>query len=181
MSADADAGRPDAPAPAADRGFEPGAVRRDLAPIGRRVAAEAIDVAIISAVLIGVSIIGAALLGGAAAGGDVGSYVTLSVVFGIVYAILGLGWLLLLSAWHSRGGSPGQRALGIALRRRGDGAHLSFGAALGRILVFRLAAAIVIGYFTPLFDGSGLRQGSHDKVVDALMIDLRAPPAAEPG
>lgn len=159
-------------------------VRRDLAPIGRRAVAELIDVAIISAILIGLAIIAAVFLTGAAAGGDAGAYVTLSVVFGLVYAILALGWLVLLSAWHSRGGSPGQRAMGIGLRRRAGGGHLTFGAALGRILIFRLLAAVIVGYFTPLFDGTGNRQGWHDKVVDAIMIDTRvtspAPAAPTP-
>ena len=166
MSADA-AARPES-APPAD------GARSDLAPLGRRAVAEVIDIAIISAILIGLSIIASVLLTGAAGRGDAGTYVTLSVVFGLVYAVLALCWLLLLSAWHSRGGSPGQRAMGIALRRRADGAHLSFGAALGRILIFRLLAAVIVGYFTPLFDGTGNRQGWHDKVVDAIMIDTRA-------
>ncbi|MDO9397398.1 MAG: FHA domain-containing protein, partial [Herbiconiux sp.] len=49
--------------------------------------------------------------------------------------------------------------------------------ALLRNVIFGLSAGIVVGYFTPLFDGSGRFQGWHDKVANALVLDARLSPA----
>jgi hypothetical protein len=64
--------------------------------------------------------------------------------------------------------------------REDDGAPLGFGKALLRNIIFGLAAGIVVGYFTPLFDGSGRFQGWHDKVARSLMLDAGAPASGTP-
>ena len=72
-----------------------------------------------------------------------------------------------------RGGSIGMRAQGVRLASAVDGTPLGFGRALLRNVVFGAAAGIVVGYFTPLFDGSGRFQGWHDKVSKAVVLDAR--------
>jgi len=77
------------------------------------------------------------------------------------------------------------RIMKLRLVREGSEAPLGFGRALLRNIVFGLSAAIVVGYFTPLFDGSGRFQGWHDRAAGALMRDARgatapAPAAATP-
>jgi hypothetical protein len=70
-------------------------------------------------------------------------------------------------------GSIGQRALGLHLQDAVTGAPIGFGRAVWRNVVFALAADIVVGYFTPLFDGSGRHQGWHDKAARAVVVDTR--------
>ena len=70
----------------------------------------------------------------------------------------------------------------LRLVRDGSEAPLGFGRALLRNVVFGLSAAIVVGYFTPLFDGSGRFQGWHDRAAGAIMRDARTAsgPSAAP-
>ncbi|MBW9095775.1 hypothetical protein JNB62_19025, partial [Microbacterium jejuense] len=45
---------------------------------------------------------------------------------------------------------------------------------LWRNIVFGASCAIVVGYFTPLFDQSGRRQGWHDLAAKAVVVDTQA-------
>jgi len=66
------------------------------------------------------------------------------------------------------------RVQGLRLVSAREQGPLGFGRALLRNIIFGLACSIVVGYFTPLFDGSGRFQGWHDKVAGSLMVDARA-------
>ncbi len=151
------------------------------ATIGRRVGAFAID--------IGVAwVIGAVLVG-----------IVVGIIFGvgpawqrdglaamILFSYLGIGfllfaWWLVYSAMQgSRGGSIGQRIVGLRLHDAASAGPIGFWRAILRNLVFSLAASIVVGYFTPLFDSSGRRQGWHDMAARAVVVDIRNTDAAPP-
>lgn len=148
----------------------------EIASIGRRIGAVVIDSAIVGLVATLVYVVLFAAMFRAAAAGDLGAVLALSSVMTVILLVLGIGWVFFLTWMQVRGGSPGQRLTRVRVVRRVDGSPLSYGAALGRNLIFGLAGSIVVGYFSPLFDSSGLRQGWHDKIVDALMVS--AAPAA---
>lgn len=96
----------------------------------------------------------------------------LPLAYGAVLLVL-LGWFVVYTLMQTRGGSIGMRAQGVRLASAADGMPLGFGRALLRNVVFGAAAGIVVGYFTPLFDGSGRFQGWHDKVSKAVVLDAR--------
>lgn len=154
-----------------------------LASISRRVQAYLIDVAI--AVVISIV---AALIGWLVGGSATGAWRVLAVLG--VAAILGFAWALVYTAMQGGRGSLGQRARGIRLVRASDASPIGFGLALLRNVVWGLAAQIVVGYFTPLMDSMGRRQGWHDKAVGSVVVEARdtadavpekpAPPVAEP-
>ncbi|MDR7184552.1 putative RDD family membrane protein YckC [Microbacterium trichothecenolyticum] len=144
------------------------------ATIGRRVGAFAIDIGVawvIGAVLVGI-VVGIIFGVGPAWQRD-----GLAVMILLSYAGIGLllfAWWLVYSAMQgSRGGSIGQRILGLRLHDASSAAPIGFWRAILRNLVFSLAASIVVGYFTPLFDASGRRQGWHDMASRAVVVDVR--------
>ncbi|MDR2323068.1 MAG: RDD family protein [Microbacterium sp.] len=94
--------------------------------------------------------------------------------------VVALAWFLILCVMQGGGGSVGMRVMKLRLVRADTGAPLGFGRALLRAIVFGLSAAIVVGYFTPLFDGSGLFQGWHDKAAGAIVLDVRGAAAPAP-
>lgn len=143
----------------------------EIAPIPRRAIAYLIDTFIaagLAIVLWGVLLVVAAL-----AGPD-GMPTTVLVGAPIVVLLL-LGWFVVYTLMQAGAGSIGMRAQGVRMVSVRDRAPVGFGRALLRNIVFGLACAIVIGYFTPLFDGSGRFQGWHDKVAGALLLTARAP------
>jgi hypothetical protein len=84
----------------------------------------------------------------------------------------GFAWLLVYTVMQGGRGSLGQRALGLRLARQDALARpIGFARALLRNVVWGLACAIVVGYFTPLFDRSGRRQGWHDRAAGSVMVD----------
>lgn len=144
------------------------------APIGRRVAAYALDTAI-AAVVLGIGV-GIGMGVWFASGADP---MLVVLVVAIAWAV-GLGWLAVYSAMQGGTGSIGQRVLAIRLVRVDDSAPvgfdsapIGFGRALLRNVVWGLAGSIVVGYFTPLFDASGWYRGWHDKAGGAVMLDGR--------
>ncbi|AZS37700.1 hypothetical protein CVS47_02344 [Microbacterium lemovicicum] len=147
---------------------EPAAVT--IAPISRRAIGYLID-AVISAGL-AIVIYGIVVVMATLAGAD-GMLGTLLVGAPVASALL-LIWFLVYTLMQSRSGSIGMRAQGLRLVRARDEAPLGFGRALLRNVVFGLACSIVVGYLTPLFDGSGRFQGWHDRASGALMTDARA-------
>ncbi|MET0811429.1 MAG: RDD family protein, partial [Microbacterium sp.] len=140
------------------------------APIPRRAIAYLIDAFIAAALtilLVGGLVVAATLAG---AQGMLGTL----LVGGPIVLLLLLAWFVVYTLMQAGSGSIGMRAQGLRLISERDGARLGFGRALLRNIVFGLACSIVVGYFTPLFDGSGRFQGWHDKAVGALMCDARA-------
>ncbi|MEV4686956.1 RDD family protein [Microbacterium sp. LWH3-1.2] len=151
------------------------------ATIGRRVGAFAIDIGVacvIGAVLVGI-VLGIIFGVGPAWGRD--SLAVMMLLGSVGIGLLLLVWWLLYSAMQgSLGGSIGQRILGLRLHDAASGGPIGFWRAILRNLVFSLAASIVVGCFTPLFDASGRRQGWHDMAARAVVVDIRNTDAAPP-
>lgn len=144
-----------------------------VAPISRRVVAYVID-ALIAA---GIGIVLAVVMVFVVSGRTPEEVLRVGPVAGLLVWLVMVGWLLTYTAMQGGKGSIGMRAQRIRLARTVDGAPIGFWRALLRNLVFGLAANIIVGYFTPLFDGTGRFQGWHDKAGDALMLE--AVPAAQ--
>ncbi|PPH17185.1 MULTISPECIES: RDD family protein [unclassified Rathayibacter] len=98
--------------------------------------------------------------------------------FGPTVLILAFG-LFYTKAQGGRG-TPGMRMLGLRLVRYDSGEPLGFWKAAGRNVVFNLCAAIIVGYFSPLFDTSGENRGWHDQATGTWMIDTRSAGALRP-
>ncbi|GAA5212102.1 RDD family protein [Microbacterium kyungheense] len=148
------------------------------ASLGRRVGAYAIDTAIasaIGAVLIGIA---AGVLVGAGQGMSPTALVAVALLAYLVIGLLLFAWMLVYTAMQAGRGSIGQRALHVRLQDATTGAPIGFWRAVWRNIVFGLSCAIVVGYFTPLFDQSGRRQGWHDLAAKAVVVDAHA--AASP-
>ena len=146
-----------------------------IAPISRRAIAYLIDALIaggIAVVLTIVLVISANLTGSLEGAAGV------LLIGGPLVSLVLLGWFVFYTFMQAGAGSIGMRAQGLRLISE-DGTPLGFGRTLLRNVIFGLAAGIVVGYFTPLFDGSGRFQGWHDKVAKSLMMDARA--AGAPG
>lgn len=143
-----------------------------VAPIPRRALAYVIDAVIAS--LIGV--IGVVVTFAVGANGGRGLSETVNaLILGIgITGVVTLVWFLVYCLLQGSGGSLGMRIMKLRLVRDRSGAPLGFGRALLRNIVFGLSATIIVGYFTPLFDGSGRFQGWHDRAAGALMLDRRA-------
>ncbi|MDF2507156.1 MAG: hypothetical protein K0Q52_1015 [Microbacterium sp.] len=141
-----------------------------IAPISRRAVAYVIDALIAGG--LGILLGGGLLLASMLSGGLEASIAVLLVGGPIVSLVL-LGWFFVYTAMQAGKGSIGMRAQGLRLVAAADGRPLGFGRTLLRNIIFGLAGAIVVGYFSPLFDGSGRFQGWHDKVAGALMLDAR--------
>ncbi len=140
-----------------------------VAPTSRRAVAYIIDAAIAAGIGIVLSIL---LVVFAVLAGTDGMLAVIGVGAPLIWLVL-LGWFVFYTVMQVGKGSIGMRAQGLRLVRE-DGAPLGFWKGLLRNIIFGLAASIVVGYFTPLFDGSGRFQGWHDKVARSLMLDARA-------
>lgn len=141
-----------------------------VAPTSRRAVAYIIDALIAAGIGIALAII---LTVFAVMVGPEGMLGVIGIGAPLIWLVL-LGWFLFYTFLQAGRGSIGMRAQGLRLARESDGAPIGFGKALLRNIIFGLSAAIVVGYFTPLFDGSGRFQGWHDKVAGSLMLDARA-------
>lgn len=142
-----------------------------VAPISRRAVAYVIDAAIATGLSI---VLGGGLMIAASVTGSLEGTLTTLVIGGPIVSVILLGWFIVYTLMQSKNGSIGMRAQGLRLASAVDGAPLGFGRALLRNVIFGLAASIVVGYFTPLFDGSGRYQGWHDKVAKSVMLDARS-------
>jgi len=152
------------------------------ASLGRRVGAFAIDLAIayaLGAVLIGITV---GIVLGVGPGWQPESLVAfVGLAYGLISLVL-LAWALVYAAMQGGRGSIGQRALGLRLQDATTGGPIGFWRAVWRNIVFGASCAIVVGYFTPLFDQSGRGQGWHDLAAKAVVVDARtaASPASYP-
>ncbi|WP_214467960.1 RDD family protein [Microbacterium flavescens] len=149
-----------------------------FAPPGRRVGAYAIDALVAAAI----GIATAALTLGAVLGfGTPGDAATLALAFALAAAaawVALLAWSLVCTAMQGGQGSVGQRALGLRLLDAHAPVAIGFWRALWRNVVWAASCAIVVGWFTPLFDASPRRQGWHDRAAGALVLDVRRADAA---
>ena len=149
------------------------------ATIGRRVGAFAIDIGVawvIGAVLVGIVV--GIIFGVGPAGDREGLAVMILLGYAGIGLLMFVWWLVYSAMQGSGGGSIGQRILGLRLHDASSAAPIGFWRAILRNLVFGLAASIVVGYFTPLFDASGRRQGWHDMASRAVVVDIRKADAA---
>lgn len=147
----------------------------DVAPIQRRAIAYIIDALIGGAISVVIPTVVMGVV--AAASGDL---LAALLIAGPLFSILGIAWLIVYTVMQAGRGSIGMRTQGIRLVNAADGSPLGFGRALLRNVIWGLAASIVVGYFTVLFDGSGRFQGWHDKVAGAVMLDDRSAVRATP-
>lgn len=151
-----------------------------IAPLARRAIACAIDGAIMAFILlVGYGVTAATTLSGLTAENAASKAAGLFLGVGLTL-VVALVWFVVLCLLQGSGGSLGMRIMKLRLVREGSEAPLGFGRALLRNIVFGLSTAIVVGYFTPLFDGSGRFQGWHDRAAGALMRDVRGATAPVP-
>ncbi len=141
----------------------------EVAPVKRRAVAYVIDALIGAAVSVVLPTLVLVLI--TTATGDI---LTALLIAAPLYGVLGIAWVIVYTFMQAGRGSIGMRTQGLRLAGASDGAPIGFGRALLRNVIFGLAASIVVGYFTPLFDGSGRFQGWHDRAADAVMLDDRA-------
>lgn len=143
-----------------------------IAPVARRAVAYIIDALIAGGLAI---VLGGGLLIAASLTGSIEGSIGVLLVGGPVVSLVLLGWFVVYTVMQAGNGSIGMRAQGLRLVSAADASPLGFGRALLRNIIFGLAASVVVGYFTPLFDGSGRFQGWHDKVAASLMLDAKVP------
>ncbi|WP_221585036.1 RDD family protein [Microbacterium sp. G2-8] len=152
------------------------ATREPLATIGKRVGVYVVDMLLIAFV---VGVVSAAIawpVMSAFLNGEMGVMAALAMIPGLVSIAL-----IVVYTWmQGSGGSLAQRWFKVRLVRADSGARLGFGRALLRHIIWALAAAIIVGYFSVFFDRSGRQQGWHDKVGGALVIDVSGRGPAEP-
>jgi uncharacterized RDD family membrane protein YckC len=141
-----------------------------IAPISRRAIGFLIDAFIATGLAI---LLSGGLVVATTLAGPEGMLTTL-LIGGLIVLLLLLGWFVVYTLMQAGAGSIGMRAQGLRLVSAREQQALGFGRALLRNIIFGLACSIVVGYFTPLFDGSGRFQGWHDKVAGSLMVDARA-------
>jgi uncharacterized RDD family membrane protein YckC len=141
-----------------------------IAPVSRRAVAYIIDALIAGGLAI---VLGGGLLVAVPLAGSVEGGLGILMIGGPLVSLVLLGWFFVYTVMQAGGGSIGMRAQGLRLVSATDGSPLGFGRTLLRNVIFGLAASVVVGYFTPLFDGSGRFQGWHDKVAGSLMLDAR--------
>lgn len=152
----------------------------EVAPIQRRVVAYILDALIASVIPIVGTVVAIVLVTGAAASSDPLAGMAAVMVLIPIIALLEIAWLVVYTLMQSGAGSIGMRAQGLRLASAQDGTGIGFWRALLRNVVFGLAGSIVVGYFSPLFDGSGRFQGWHDKASGAVMLDARISAPAAP-
>ena len=145
---------------------------RTAAPLALRAGASAIDTAlVVAAFAVAASVVWVLVPA-------LTSAVVPLPTAGLVLGVVGLACLVVTAALQGGAGSIGMRALGLRLAHRGDDQELGFGRALGRLLLWGLGAAILVGAFSPLFDRTPWRRGWHDRATGAVVV---ADPAREDG
>ncbi|TQJ30566.1 RDD family protein [Microbacterium sp. SLBN-146] len=140
------------------------------ASLGRRAGAYLIDLAISTVVLVVAAVIGVAVAQPAGIRDDAALAMAILAVYGVV-ALIGLVWVVVYTWMQGGRGSVGQRLVRIRLADAENSAPIGFGRALLRNLIWGLAAYVIVGYFSVLFDSSGRRQGWHDKVANTLVVN----------
>lgn len=142
-----------------------------IAPISRRAIGYLIDAVIAAGLAV---VLGGGLMVAATLSGGIEAGLMTLLIGGPIVSLLLLGWFVVYTLMQAGSGSIGMRAQGLRLVSAQGQKPLGFGRTLLRNIIFGLAGSIVVGYFSPLFDGSGRFQGWHDKVAGSLMLDARA-------
>ena len=143
-----------------------------IAPVSRRAIACGIDLAISAVILIVGYAVSGAIAMSAKSDTLTGLLTTMLLGLGVTFGLATI-WFVVSTFLQGAGASVGMRIMRLRVVRDGSEAPLGFGRALLRNIVFGLSTAIVVGYFTPLFDGSGRFQGWHDRAAGALVRDMR--------
>lgn len=94
-------------------------------------------------------------------------------LFGALFGVIALLWLTHILyhvvLWSWRGGTLGQLALGIQVRRESDGRRISLGTAILRYIGYVISTWVLyIGLIWAAFDRR--KQGWHDKIAGTLVI-----------
>jgi uncharacterized RDD family membrane protein YckC len=94
-------------------------------------------------------------------------------IIGLTVAVFGLFWLLHalyhIVFWAWRGGTIGQLALGIQIRRESDGTRIGWGTSIVRYIGYLISFWVFyLGVIWIAFDGR--KQGWHDKIANTLVI-----------
>ncbi|HEY0218117.1 MAG TPA: RDD family protein [Cellulomonas sp.] len=160
------------------------------APLGRRVAASLVDAAATS---VAGSVLWLAVLptsldalrsAGSTGAASVGVTVGVSPVLLLVGAVLLLGWGG-FQWWcqGTRGWTVGRRLLGLRTVDVRTARPIGLGRALGRAMVVALGSLVcavgqLVVLASVLMDGTGRHRGWHDRVADAIVVDVRGLPAA---
>ncbi|MDY0907943.1 RDD family protein [Microbacterium sp. CFBP9034] len=150
------------------------------ATIGRRVGAYTIDLAIAAGIGIAFAGVAVGIVLGTGSPADPRTLALAFVLAGVAFWAGSAAWAIVCTAMQGGRGSVGQRAVDIRLVRADGSGPIGFWRALGRNVVWALSCMIFVGWFTPLFDASPLRQGWHDRASGAIVIDGRWTDAAAP-
>lgn len=109
--------------------------------------------------------------------------VWLAVVVGVAAAMaFGLAAAVLLG---TTGLSPGKAVCGLRVVRRSDGSPIGVLAAIGRTAVLGVAGLPTLGLgvatlaWTAAMDPEGQRRGLHDRIGDAVVVDVRHRPVVD--
>lgn len=140
-----------------------------VAPVNRRVLAYVIDALIAG----GLAVVLVVLVAVISVASGPRAFLGVYLIGMVIVALLVLAWQIVYTLMQAGAGSIGMRAQGLRLARSDDGSPIGFWRALLRNIVFGATASVVVGCFSPLFDGSGRFQGWHDRAADALMLDAR--------
>lgn len=133
-----------------------GAAAGSIASMGTRFGALVIDILI----LIVVNVILALIFAGIGAP---------SALTNLVELVIGFGYFGYLIGVNQQ--SIGMRALGIKVVDANTGGAIGLGRGLLRYLVQGLTGLLcLVGYFSPLFDGTKRNQGWHDKAASAFVV-----------
>ncbi|MBD5785579.1 RDD family protein [Cellulosimicrobium terreum] len=162
------------------------------AGVGRRFVAFAIDVlvpgVIVLAVLLGgLSLVGFPLFGGVrvVTPEEASALLTKAVVVYVVAGVIALAWWVGTWFWEgSTGKTLGNLAMGIRTLDATARTSVGFGRALLRWLIIGVSAIIpplaIVVVLSPAFDSSGRRQGWHDGLAKAVVLDVRGISADRP-
>lgn len=152
------------------------------APIGRRVTASLVD-GVLTA-LVAAPLWAATVPAAVASVRQEEPAATPSGALLVTGAVLLAVWGVVQWVCHgTRGWTVGRRLLGLRTVDVRSARPLGMGRALVRSLVVAIGAlACGVGQLlvllSPLFDGTGRRRGWHDRVADAVVVDVRGLPAA---
>lgn len=105
------------------------------------------------------------------------------VVFLLAWVLLGLATAVLVA---TTGLTPGKALLGLRVVRRADGRPIGLGAALGRTLALGVGGLPTLGLgvatlaWSAAIDPGRRRVGLHDRIGDAVVVDVRPRPVDAP-
>lgn len=142
----------------------------NIASMGKRVGAKVIDFLIVGVFSVG--IVGSVLFGGYEPTSTSGLYMRVTLPLALVWFLYDFG----LNS--TQGGTVGMKAMKLRICNEATGEKINLASSGVRSLVSNGVLIIPLGglfallvYLSPLFDGSGRRQGWHDKLARTVVID----------